>query len=437
MTTVIDDISEPLVRRLSVIGLWLLIINGMIAAGIFGLPAEAARLAGGFSPWVFAISAGLISPIILCFAQLGSYFTGTGGPVLYAGTAFGPIVGFQAGWCLYVAKLLAFAANVNLLVNSLPYLLGGVIGPGLRLSLLFATCGLLTVLNVVGVRAAMRSLSALTVFKFLPLIALVSFGLLKLHWNPRLQIAVDPHDLGAAALLVVYAYTGFESGLVVAGEARNPQRDLPRALLAALFVCSALYFLIQAVSMAALPTLALSSRPLVDVAAALMGPSGALLLTAGVIASVGANLVSSMFSTPRITYSLALEANLPHWFATVHPTNQTPVWSVVFFGAACFLLAASSGFAWLAGLSVLTRLLLYLVCIGAIPRLRNRFGTAPAALRLPGGYLVPALAVAVCIGLLIHVKTLAYVSVAALLAVGSLLYAAAKWSSRDQRYSGR
>jgi amino acid transporter len=168
-----------------------------------------------------------------------------------------------------------------------------------------------------------------------------------------------------------------------------------------------------------------------------MGPSGALLLTAGVIASVGANLVSSMFSTPRITYSLALEANLPHWFATVHPTNQTPVWSVVFFGAACFLLAASSGFAWLAGLSVLTRLLLYLVCIGAIPRLRNRFGTAPAALRLPGGYLVPALAVAVCIGLLIQVKALAYVSVAALLAVGSLLYVAAKWSSRDQRYSGR
>ena len=431
MTPGVDYIPEPLVRRLSVIGLWLLIINGMIAAGIFGLPAEAARLAGGFSPWVFAISAALISPIILCFAQLGSYFTATGGPVLYAGKAFGPIVGFQAGWCLYVARLLAFAANVNLLVNSLPYFLGGAIGSGLRLPLLFATCSLLTVLNVVGIRAAIHSLSVLTVLKFLPLIALVSFGLWKLHWNLRLQIPTDPHDLGAAVLLVVYAYTGFESGLVVAGEARHPQRDLPRALLAALFLCSALYVLIQAVSIAALPTLALSTRPLVDVAAALMGPSGALLLTAGLITSVGANLVGSMFSSPRITYSLALEAHLPHWFGTVHPTYKTPVWSVVFFGTACFSLAASSGFAWLAGLSVLTRLLLYLVCIGAIPRLKSQFGTAPAALRLPGGYLVPALAVAVCIGLLTQVKALAFVSAAGLLAVGSLLYVAAQWSSRD------
>jgi amino acid transporter len=437
MTAAADDIQESLVRRLSVIGLWLLIINGMIGAGIFGLPAEAARLAGGFSPWVFAISAGLLFPIILCFAQLGSYFTDTGGPILYAGTAFGPIFGFQAGWCLYVARLLAFAANVNLLVNSLPYVLGGMIGPGLRLTLLFAACSLLTVLNVVGVRGAIRSLSVLTVLKFLPLIVLVSFGLLKLHWHLRLQTPTDPHDLGAAVLLVVYVYTGFESGLVVAGEARNPQRDLPRALLTALVVCSTLYVLIQAVSVAALPTLASSTRPLVDVAAALIGPPGALLLTAGVVASVGANLVSSMFSVPRITYRLALQAQLPHWFGTVHPIYKTPVWSIVFFGTGCFFLAASSGFAWLASLSVLIRLLLYLICIGAIPRLKNQFGTAPAALRLPGGYMVPALALAVCIGLLMQVKALAFVSAAAFLAVGSLLYVAARWSSRDPRCPGR
>jgi amino acid transporter len=106
MTAAAADTQESLVRRLSVVGLWLLIINGMIGAGIFGVPAEAARLTGEFSPWVFAICGVLLLPIMLCFAQLGSYFTGTGGPVLYAGTAFGPIVGFQVGWCLYIARLL-------------------------------------------------------------------------------------------------------------------------------------------------------------------------------------------------------------------------------------------------------------------------------------------------------------------------------------------
>jgi amino acid transporter len=105
---------------------------------------------------------------MLCFAQLGSYFTGTGGPVLYAGTAFGPIVGFQVGWCLYIARLLSFAANVNLLVSSLAYFLG----PGLRVILLFAVCSVVTLLNVAGSRDAMRGLSVLTILKFLPLVAM-------------------------------------------------------------------------------------------------------------------------------------------------------------------------------------------------------------------------------------------------------------------------
>jgi amino acid transporter len=437
MTAAAADIQEPLVRRLSVVGLWLLIINGMIGAGIFGVPAEAARLAGEFSPWVFAICGVLQLPTMLCFAQLGSYFTGTGGPVLYAGTAFGPIVGFQAGWCLYVARLLAFAANVNLLVNSLGYLLGGAIGPGLRVTLLFAVCSVLTLLNAVATRGAISWLSALTILKFVPLIAVVAFGLLKLHLSLPLQTPIARPDLAAAVLLVIYVYTGFESGLVVAGEARNPQRDLPHALLWALFVCSALYVLIQAVSVAALPALASSTSPLVDVAAALMGPWGALLLTAGVIASVGANLVGSMFSNPRITYRLALDGHLPHWFGTVHPTYKTPVWSIVFYGTACFSLAASGSFVWLAGLSVLTRVLLHLVCIGAMPRLKKRFGNTRGALRLPGGDMVPVLAAVVCVGLLTQMNALAYVSAGAFLAVGGVLYVAAHRSSRDARYSGR
>jgi amino acid transporter len=426
MTSAAVDIQEPLVRRLSVVGLWLLIINGMIGAGIFGLPAEAARLAGAFSPWIFAICGLLQLPIMLCFAQLGSYFTATGGPILYAGTAFGPIVGFQAGWCLYVSGLLAFAANANLLVNSLAYLWGGTLGPALRIALLLAVCSLLTVLNVVGTRGAIRWLSALTILKLLPLIALVSFGLLKLHLNLPLQTPRGPQDFGAAVLLAIYAYTGFESRTVAAGEAQNPQRDVPRALLAALCVCAVLYVLIQAVSLAALPTLASTTRPLVDVAAVLMGPWGALLLTAAIIASVGGNLVSSMFALPRVTYRLALEGHLPHWFGTVHPTYKTPVWSVVCYGAACFLLAASGGFVWLAGLSVLIRVPLYLVCIASIPRLKNRFGNARGALRLPGGHMVPVVAAVICVALLTQVTALAYLSAAALVAVGSVLYAAAR-----------
>src|SRR5882757_5654049 len=156
MTPSAEGIQEPLVRRLSVFGLWLL-----IGAGIFGVPAEAARLAGAFSPWVFAICGLLQLPIMLCFAQLGSYFTGTGGPVLYAQAAFGPLVGFQVGWCLYVGRLMAFAANLNLLGSSLGCFLGGPVAPGLRVALMRAICGVLTLLNTVGARGGIRSLGTI------------------------------------------------------------------------------------------------------------------------------------------------------------------------------------------------------------------------------------------------------------------------------------
>jgi amino acid transporter len=159
-----------------------------------------------------------------------------------------------------------------------------------------------------------------------------------------------------------------------------------------------------------------------------MGPVGALLLTAGVIASVGANLVGSMFALPRITYRLALDGHLPRWFGMVHPTYNTPIASIIFYGTAAFLLAATGSFVWLAGLSVVTRVPLYLCCIGAIPRLKARLGNSPQALRLPGGYTVPVLAVIVCVGLLTQVKASAYWNGAAFLAVGSILYVAARRS---------
>ena len=419
--------EEPLVRQLSAIGLWLLVINGMIGAGIFGVPAEAARLAGTFSPWVFVICAVLVLPIMLCFAELASYFSVTGGPVLYAGTAFGPIAGFQAGWAFYVARLTAFAANLNLLVNSVAYLWAGAAEPFIRAVFLLVICALMALVNIMGAQDAMRSLGVLTTLKFLPLIALVALGLLQLDPASLLPTAGSipaSADLGAAVLLAIYAYVGFESGLVPAGEARHPTRDIPRALLWALAVSTALYVLIQAVSITVLPSLGATSRPLVEVAAVLIGPVGALLMMAGVIASVAGNLVGSMFSTPRITYRLALDGLLPRWFGAVHPTYRTPNWSILFFAGTCYLLAVTGSFVWLVGLSVLTRILLYLGCIGAMPPLRQRFGDVPASLRLPGGYALPVLSVMVCLGLLTQVGRDAWLVTASFLAVGSGLFLA-------------
>jgi amino acid transporter len=417
---------------LTALGVWLLVINGIIGAGIFGLPADAARLAGSFSPWVFVICAALMLPVMLSFAELASHFDGTGGPVRYAGSVFGRYAGFQAGWAFYIARLTAFSANAALLVSAIGYFWPGADDPGARLALLFIVCACLTAITVVGTRNAMSSLGVLTLLKFLPLVALVAYGLLRLPDAMRQGVLATPPadmNLGAVVLLVFYAFVGFESGLVPAGEARDPRRDMPRALFWAIGVVAILYFGLQTVSLAVLPDLASTTRPLVEVSGRLFGPVGALVMMTGMVASVGGNLAGALFSTPRITYALALEGSLPARLATVSTRFGTPAVSILVFGTAAFLLAAGGSFVWLAGLSVLTRVFIYVGCIAALPALRRR-ADDPAAMRLPGGLFIPGLAVLICLGLLTQVKPMDYLATAVLLGLGSVLYAFAQRSFR-------
>ncbi len=415
---------EPLVRQIGVAGLWLLVINGMIGAGIFGVPAETERLAGSFSPWVFALCGLLIAPIMLCFAQLSSAVSSTGGPVVYTQAAFGPFAGFQIGWAFYIARLTAFAANLNLIVTSIGYFWATPMGPAVRIGMLFALCALMVWVNLVGAKAAMRSLGILTVLKLLPLIALAAMGLFWLDGSVFTSAAAPPGitDLGAAVLLVIYAYVGFESGLVPGGEAKNPQRDMPRALLLALLIATTVYVLVQIATQRLLPELAASERPIVDAGEALLGSTGAIIVVLAIIASVGGNLVGSMFSTPRITYRLALDGQLPPAFAYVHPQHQTPSVSVLVYGIAAFLLAATGSFVWLAVISVFTRLLIYMTCIASMPRIRATAGDMPGLIRLPGGMLIPLLAMLICIALLTRVSIDSVLATLAMLVVGSVLF---------------
>ena len=420
----IRDLQEKLPRSLGAWAIWLLVVNGMVGAGIFGLPSGAARLAGGFSPVVFALCALLILPILLCFAELASYFRSTGGPVRYATEAFGPFLGFQAGWIFYVARAIAFSANSVLMVDSIGYFWPSATEGVLRTVLLAVICGGLTLVNVIGAVRAVRSLAALTVLKFSVLVGLVVVGLALLGdgviGQVRMRLPVGG-DLGAAIVLLIYAYVGFEQAVVPAGEARDPARDMPRGLLWGLVSVAVLYVLIQMVSMAAVPDIAASNAPLLDVAATLLGPMGAALLMVGVVASVGGNLVGSTFTTPRLSYSLSLDGSLPPWFGRVHARFLTPANSILFFGALSFVMAVFGSFLWLAASSVMTRLLLYIITCAAVPRVRAR-RAATGGFTLPLGNLIPVLGILSCMGLMLSSNVTSMLLTAAFIVAGSLLY---------------
>lgn len=428
--------NEGLVRQLGAVGIGLLALNGMIGAGIFGVPSGAAALTGAWSPLVFVACALLLGVIMLCFAEIASRFERTGGPILYIDTAFGRFAGFQTGWAFYIARTTAYAANLNLLIVSLGYLWPDAEEGWIRVALLTIILGALCWINVTGIKRAVGSLGVLTVLKLIPLLALVVAGLSWLAPSVG-SMAASPApsgtDFATAALLVIYAYVGWESALVPAGEVRNPARAMPLALFGALVVATLLYVLIQTISVSALPDLAESERALVDVAEVLMGPAGAILLTVGVVVSVGGNVAGTMISAPRLTYALAREGNFPEWFGRVHPEYHTPANSIVFFTVLTLLLSVVGSFLWLAAMSALVRVLIYMACIGAMPRLRTRSaGDDPSGFRVPGGLTIPVVAFAACGLLLIQISLQSVLATVLVLAIGSVVY----WLVRRAKASG-
>src|SRR5882762_7211647 len=127
---------EGLLRGIRKWDLVTVAINAVIGAGIFGLPSKVFALIGSYSLIAFVVCALVVTMIVLCFAEVGSRFDGTGGPYLYAREAFGPTVAFEVGWLIWLARLTAFAANCNLMVSYLGYFLPSATNPYWRVTVI-------------------------------------------------------------------------------------------------------------------------------------------------------------------------------------------------------------------------------------------------------------------------------------------------------------
>ena len=427
--------DEKLSRQITAWGIWLLAVNGMIGAGIFAVPGGAAALMGVWSPLVYVVCAILLGLIVACYAELASRFTSTGGPVLYMRTAFGKFAGFETGLAVYATRITAFAANVNLMVASIAFFVPALEGGPLRILVIIAIIAVLAGINIAGAKPAMRAMGVLTVLKFLPLLAIALVGLF--HINPEL---FPDNSLGfpasaqwsAAVLLVIYAFVGWESAVIPAGETRNPGRAMPLGLFWALGAVALLYVVIQIVCVAVVPDLANSQRALVDAGAILFGPAGALLLTLGVIVSVGGNITGTVVTTPRLTYALALEKTLPAWFGKVDERTHVPANSIIFFAVLAAVLALVGDFFALAAMSAFVRVLIYVGCIAAMPRVRALPAETEQPMRLPLGWTIPVLAVLGSLVLLSQVPLRSMAITAAFLVIGAAIYFAMQWINSRQ-----
>ena len=435
--------NRSLVRGIRRWDLVAVTINGIIGAGIFGLPSKVYGLIGGYSLLAFVACALVVMLIILCFAEVGSRFDETGGPYLYAREAFGPAVAFEVGWLIWLARLTAFAANCNLMINYLSvFWLPANTGLTRAVIILIVVIAL-TALNVLGVRQAAVASNVFTIGKLLPMIIFIGVGVFFLDSHaftlgPR--PATGPFS--QSVLLLLYAFTGFEMAVIPAGEIRNPQKDLPRALLIAMAVIATTYILIQVVCIGTLPDLAKSTKPLADAGQRFMGLAGAAIISAGAVISVAGNLNITVLSASRVPFAIAEQKQLPSVFARVHPRFFTPHISILVTTGLMLVLTLKSSFVAALTISTIARLVAYAVTCAALPVLRRRDEVSPAHFKLRGGLAISIAALVLSMWLLMNSTRDEAIAAVIAAAVGMVIYvvyrfAPKKRSRTESRRDGR
>jgi amino acid transporter len=402
MTPVAPRSQAP--RLLRVIGRYDLtaaIVNGVIGSAIFTMPASQAALTGAWSP-LAALVAGLgVMTIVLCFAEVSSRFPEAGGPYLYAREAFGPAVGFQAGWLTFWIRVTSLAANLNVFVEYSAVLVPALGTPLPRALTMAAVVAVVTAINLVGVKQAAVTVNLFTFAKVTPLLALILLGLPAVSGPVLATQSVVAPNWTRAILLLMFAYGGFEAPLIAAGEARDPRRDSAFALVTALAVVSCLYLLVQLVVVGVVPSVGGTKAPLAAAFAILIGPVGTTVAAAAALTSIYGYATGNTLQSPRVLFSMAERGELPSVLARVHPRYKTPHVAILVYAVVTLGVAWTGTFESTATLSAIVRLVTYGFTCAALPILRRKRPLEAPGFRLAGAGIIAPVAVAFCLWLLL------------------------------------
>jgi len=389
------------------IGRWdftAIVVNTIIGAGIFGLPAKVYAQIGAWSLLAFVACTLVIGLVVLAHAEVSSRFSATGGPYLYAREAYGPVIGFEVGWLFWIVRLTTFAANCNLFVTYLGFFVPGANEGAARIALIGGVVLLLTTVNFVGIRHSAVMTNFLTAGKVIPLLIFAGVGMFFIQpANFDFTVLPGYTSFSTAVLLLIYAFVGFEAAVVLSGETQEPERTVPFGTLVALGSCSVLYLLVQIVSIGTLPDLASSERPIADAAALFLGVFGAAFITIGALISILGNLNAGVLASTRILFAMSEQKQLPAVLSRTHVRFKTPTISILLTAVVMFLLAVQSSFLTALTLATITRLIVYASTCFALPLFRARKDLPPPAFAAPLGKTVAALSIALILWLLSNV----------------------------------
>ncbi len=445
--TTTDDFQESGLRRcLGAMDLTLLGIGAIIGTGIFVLTGIAAATQAGPAVIVSFVIAGFACAFAaLSYAELASSVGGCGSAYGYSYAAFGELAAWIIGWDLILEYGLSVAAVANgwsgyfnnaLTAVGLPlpdYLtrapeLGGLINlPAAGIVMI------LMILLIIGVKESARLNSLMVFIKLLTITVFVSVALFNIdpaNWRPFMPFGWFDHTaegkpigIFAGASIVFFAYVGFDAVSTATEEARNPKKDVPIGIVAALAFCTLVYIVVAGLLTAVVPYTELNVSSPVAHALQLLGLNWASALVAtGVITGLTTVMLVLYYALTRIIFAMARDGLLSPWFSTVNRKTQTPVRVIILCG---FLIACVAGFVPLSELAELvnigTLFAFVLVCLGVII-LRITEPDMHRPFKAPANPILPTLGALCCGALMVFLPATTWYRFTIWLGIGLIVY---------------
>jgi basic amino acid/polyamine antiporter, APA family len=349
-----------LTRAIGPLALAASIVNVVVGAGIFAVPAALAANIGPYAPLAFLVCAVAIGSVAICFAEGGSRIPTSGGAYGYVNAAFGRPTGYVAGTVLWLSNALACGGIAAALADVAGTLFPLPFRSTAHAVVIVGIVGGIALVNLGGVVRAARLVTMVTLVKLIPLAIFVIAGLGAIQRSNFAAIArPGTEGLGRALILALFTFTGMETPLSASGEVAQPATTIPRALAISMVFVTALYVAIQVVAQGVLgPALAQSDAPLAD-AMARISPVLRLLMLAGAAVSMFGWIGSDMLGTPRVLFAFARDGLLPRALGHIHANSSAPRVAILCYAAVVIALALTGTFAELAVLSTLCIAVLY------------------------------------------------------------------------------
>lgn len=426
-------------KVLGALDLTMLGIGAIIGTGIFVLTGvAAAEHAGPALVLSFVVSGLACAFAALVYAEFASMVPIAGSAYTYSYAALGEFFAWIIGWDLILEYLLAASTVAigwsgyfqTLLAGfgiHLPAWASGAVGsaPGAFINLPAVGIALIiTFLLSIGIKEAARFNNIVVFIKLFAvlLFIVVAVGYVKpANWHPFMPFGWSGVFGGAA--VVFFAYIGFDAVSTAAEEVKNPKRDMPIGILASLIICTILYIVVAAILTGIVPYQKLGVSAPVALALQFIHKDWAAgIISLGAIAGITTVLLVMLYGQTRVFYAMSRDGLLPEFFAKLHPKHKTPYGSTWLTGIVCALVAGFTPINTVAELvNIGTLSAFVLVSIGVIV-LRKTQPDLPRGFKVPGVPVVPALAAAFCLFLMLQLPLITWIRFLVWLIFGLIIY---------------